>query len=564
MSLMLEIIFVLIGVIFVASFGIYCVKSANKNKKFEDSLMRISVPTYHLTYNSINHKFAFYSKANGKSETFQLEDFEASIHTSDIENWRRWFSNARTKKLANNDYLIIKMRLPFNKSTRTMKIFYKENRKNNYVFSLRDVSAMQDKLETASLFNVTSDFNDFKSEVELKAAKRKLEKTGALIFINIRRFTHIYERYGTDVAKIISSRIKYRLIPYTSKKISTVSFTNDNYLIYVADMIFPSEIKSFVSHLNNILTKEIEVDNCKFNIKFSYGVSVYGEFSNDFNKVLDQATLAEKKAKDLNGLKFIIYDESFEKEAKKLELCNKEVMNVVYDNQVQVKYHPLIDNKKGNIYGFECEYYPYDTMLLDKNLIISQALSLGVVDQLKVNIYRKMIFTYLKRKMAKRHRLMISMGIEDLSLFTDFYYSEPACSEVKLMVVLDIQKNLKTVRNNSTLSENVKKLFDEGVEIGIRVNDKILKEYLSIFDNVLYVLYDITATDNLLIKSYKEKFGTMKMIATHVDNVNAFMKSMEFESGICMGELVGRNYPRPMDLENKNYNMIMDAIESNK
>ena len=92
----------------------------------------------------------------------------------------------------------------------------------------------------------------------------------------------------------------------------------------------------------------------------------------------------------------------------------------------------------------------------------------------------------------------------------------------------------------------------------------ILKEYLSIFDNVQYVLYDISSTDNLLIKSYKEKFSNMKMVATHVDNVNNFMKSIEFESGICMGELVGRNYPRPMDLENKNYNMIMDAIDSNK
>ena len=562
MELLFEIVMFVLSFFIILGFGLYYFKSTSKNHKFEESLYEIGLSTYHLSYNSINHKFVFYDKKQGKSDSMLVEEFEANIHTNDVDNWKRWFATAKNKKLSKNDYIIVKMRFPFVKTPRTMKILYKENRKNNYLFSLRDVSAMQDKLETANLFNVTSDFNDFKSEVELKAAKRKLEKTGSLIFINIRRFTHIYERYGTDVAKIISSKIKYRLIPYTSKKISTVSYTNDNYLVYVADLIFPSEIKKFIGELNNVLTKEIEVNNCKFNIKFSYGVSVYGEFSNDFNKVLGQATLAEKKAKDIDGLKVMVYDESFEKEAKKLELCNKEVMNVVYDNVVQITYHPFIDNTKGTIVGFECEYYPYDTMLLDKKLIISQALSLGVVDQLKVNVYRKMIFNYAKRKMAKRHRLMITMGIEDLATFTDFYYSEPTCSEVKLLIVLDVQKNLKTIRNNSTLVDNVKRLYDEGVEFGIKVNDKILKEYLSIFENVQYVLYDISATDNILIKSYREKFVNMKLIAVGVDGVNSFMKSKEFETTLCMGELMGRNYPRPMDLENKNYNIIMDAIEN--
>lgn len=563
MDVVFKIALIILSILIVFGFGFYYFKSAKKNDKFEKSLHEIGVSTYHLAYNSINHKFVFFDKIQGKSESYVLEDFEANIHSNDIENWRRWFSSARNKKLSRDDYIIVKMRFPFVKNSRTMKILYKEHRKNNYLFSLRDVSAMQYKLETANLFNITSDFNDFRSEVELKAAKRKLEKTGSLIFINVRRFTHIYERYGTDVAKIISSKIKYRLIPYTSKKISTVSYTNDNYLIYVADLIFPADIKKFVGELNNVLTKEIEVNNCKFNIKFSYGVSVFGEFSNDFNKVLGQATLAEKKAKDLEGLKVMVYDESFEKEAKKLELCNKEVMNVVYDNQVQITYHTIIDNNKGNIVGFECEYYPYDTMLLDKKLIISQALSLGVVDQLKVNVFRKMIYNYAKRKLAKRHRLMITMGIEDLATFTDFYYSESTCSEVKLMIVLDIQKNLKTVRNNSTLVENVKKLYDEGVEFGIKVNDKILKEYLSIFENVHYVVYDILSTDNLLIKSYKEKFSNMKFIAIGIDGVNSFMKAKEFGTSMGMGELVGRHYPRPMDLENKNYNIIMDAIENN-
>jgi len=564
MNLILEITFLTICFLAVLVYVLYYIKSNTRNNKFEDSLMKIGVSTYHLAYNSINHKFTFYDRLQGKSESLILEDFEANIHTNDIDNWRRWFANARGKKLGNNDYIIVKMRVPYNKVSRTMKILYKENRKNNYLFSLRDVSAMQDKLDTANLFNVTSDFNDFKSEVELKAAKRKLEKTGALIFVNIRRFTHIYERYGTDVAKIIFSKIKYRLLPLTNKKISSVNYTNDNYLIYVADMIFPSDIKNFVVHLNNILTKEIEVDNCKFNIKFSYGVGIYGEFSNDFNKVLDQATLAEKKSKEIDSeLKFMIYDESFEKEAKKLELCNKEVMNVVYDNQVQITYHPLIDNKKGSIFGFECEYYPYDTMLLDKHLIMSQALSLGVVDQLKVNIYRKMIFNYLKRRMSKRHRLVVTMGIEDLAVFTDLYYSEPACSEIKLLLVLDIQKNLKSLRNNSTLVENVKKLKDDGVELGIRINDKILKEYLPIFENVQYIFYDINHTDNLLIKSYKEKFNNMRFISVNVDSLNYFTRSIEYESLASMGYVIGRCYPRPMELENKNYNLIIDIIGNN-
>ena len=83
----------------------------------------------------MSHKFSFYSKAIGKSDNYTIEDFEANIHSNDIDNWRRWFANARNKVLSRNDYIIVKMRMPYNKASRTMKVFYKENRKNNYLFS---------------------------------------------------------------------------------------------------------------------------------------------------------------------------------------------------------------------------------------------------------------------------------------------------------------------------------------------------------------------------------------------------------------------------------------------
>ena len=92
-----EVLLIIWGFFVIVGVGFYYFKSSSRNNKFEESLYKISVPTYHLSYNSINHKFVFYGKSQGKSDSITLEDFESNIHSNDIDNWRRWFATARNK-----------------------------------------------------------------------------------------------------------------------------------------------------------------------------------------------------------------------------------------------------------------------------------------------------------------------------------------------------------------------------------------------------------------------------------------------------------------------------------
>jgi len=559
--------FVLLIILIVFGF-VVVLKSNKKDTNFLDSLQLFSVETGHITYNSITHKFAFYSKASCIVQDVLITEMEKNIHPNYIVSWQNWFANARGKKLDKNNFIILKMKIPGDKKWRDLKISFIENRKNIYCFAMKDATLIKDNLETIRMYSINNDFNDFKSEVEILNRGSNKKESGSIIYINITHFGHIYERYGVDIAKSIIYKLKYRIIKDIHRKILAVNFSNDNFVLFVPNLIGINETRNFILYINNLLTKEIEVENFKLELSFSYGISIYNKFSSDFNIILNQAILAEKHAKGITkDVKYLTYDESFENDVKIIEACNNEVYKVIYDNEVNILYYPFVDLNKNIIWGFQVKYTPMDgKRLLEVPDVHKQAVLLGVNDQWQNNIFKKYLSHYLKRSISKRHRLILRLNPEDVILFQDLYFSDPSFSDMKILVAVDLRNGTSVLKQYSAFVDVLKKISEDGVEIGIVVNESILKEYHQIFEIIDYVILDVDITynksnqqfDNLRLNAIMEKFKNYKVhfIMRGITSSAQIQRIKEAKISLASGPYFGNSNAIPSDLENKVINKL--------
>lgn len=557
------IVIVVIGLILV-------LKSNKKDTQFLESLQLYSIETGHITYNSITHKFAFYSKASCIRQDVLIAEMEQNIHPNYIVSWQNWFANVRGKKLDKNNFIILKMKIPGDKRWRDLKISFIENRKNIYCFSMKDASLIKDNLETIKMYSINNDFNDFKSEVEILNRGSNKKESGSLIYINITHFSHIYERYGAEIAKSVIYKLKYRIIKDINRKILAVNFSNDNFVLFVPNLIGISESRSFILYINEVLTREIEVENYKLELSFSYGISIYNKFSSDFNVILNQAMLAEKHAKEITkDVKYLTYDESFEKDVKIIEACNNEVYKVIYDNDVNILYTPFVDLNKNIIWGFQVKYTPMDEKkYLAVPDVHKQAVLLGVNEQWQNNIFKKYLSHYLKRSISKRHRLILRLNPEDVIIFQDLYFSDPSFSDMKIVVAVDLRNGTSVLKQYSAFIDVLKKLSEDGVEIGIVVNENILKEYHQIFEIIDYVIIDVDITynvsnqqfDNLRLNAIMEKFKNykVKFIMRNITSTAQVQRILEAKINLASGPYFGNPNSLPTDLENKVINKLED------
>lgn len=565
---MIIFLFLTIMIVLVVLIFIVLLKSNKNDKDFLETLPFHSIETGHITYNSITHKFAIYSKTSCIKQDILINEMENNIHQNYINSWQNWFSNARAKKLDKNNFIILKMRLPSDKKWRDFKISFIENRKNIYCFSMKDASLIKDNLETIKMYSINNDFNDFKSEVELLNRGSNKKETGSLVYINVTHFGHIYERYGVEIAKAVIYKLKSRIIKDVHRKILAVNFSNDNFVLFVPNLIGVSETRSFILNLNSLLNREIEVENYKLELNFSYGISIYNKFSTDFNIILNQAILAEKHAKKIvKDVKYLTYDETFENDVRIIEACNNEVNKVIYDNEVNVLYTPYVDLKKNIIWGYQVKYTPMNRKkFLAVPDVHKQAVLLGVNDQWQNNIFKKYLSHYLKRSISKRHKLILRLNPEDVIIFQDLYFSDPSFSEMKIIVAVDLRNGTNVLKQYSAFIEVLKKLSEDGVEIGIVVNETILKEYHQIFEIIDYVILDIDITynvsnqqfDNLRLNAIMEKFKNYKVhfIMRNVSSTAQVLKLQESKILIASGPYFGNPSGLPSDLENKIINKL--------
>ena len=284
----------------------------------------------------------------------------------------------------------------------------------------------------------------------------KFLKKPVLLLVNIDRFKHINDYYGSkigDKVLIEVSKILTSLIPENVNANLYRLGADDFGILYELDN-YPDVGVLAEKIIKHFEKQQLEIDNVKFNISVTVGISMK-------EPLLENADIALKEIKKSFRKKFLIYQESMNIRSKIKE--NIEKSKILYDaikeNRIQPYFQPIVDTYTKEIVKYEVlarivhpngkveSIFPYLQIAKENKLYsditkimiqktydkvinkkVSFSLNVSVEDMLDVHILKEIYRLYFKDKtIAKR----VSFEILESEAITDYVAISKFVSEVK-------------------------------------------------------------------------------------------------------------------------------------
>ena len=86
------------------------------------------------------------------------------------------------------------------------------------------------------------------------------------------------------------------------------------------------------------------------------------------------------------------------------------------------------------------------------------------------------------------------------------YLSNPAYSECKIVICLNVKKGYEMLYKFSYISSTISKIIEEGIEIALEINYSNMYNYDYILKNATYLILDDSIVSNMSNTLIKNKF----------------------------------------------------------
>ena len=185
----------------------------------------------------------------------------------------------------------------------------------------------------------------------VSGAKSKKLKC-AFIYFNLDNFNAVYDIYGQNTAnmldeiiKIVESSIN---TPYLLFRFKTTEFA-----IFISDMASIADINEIVDRMGKMFERPIQINEYKFYMSVSIGVSVYPDNGKNVRLLLKKSMIAMRKLKEKGTLGIQCYMDDMIKEADLSLVFKRDLVSALENNELFLCYQPQIDIKTNEIMSVE-------------------------------------------------------------------------------------------------------------------------------------------------------------------------------------------------------------------
>lgn len=175
----------------------------------------------------------------------------------------------------------------------------------------------------------------------------------ALMYIDLDHFKEINDTYGHNVGDIMLKNVS-SIIRNTLRKEDIIARVGgDEFNIILDHIKDEADVISIASKLNEVIKKEIKIDNKTFYMSFSIGVSIYPEHGDNPSDLIKNADSAMYQVKKEGRDGFLLYNSHFTKTLmRKVTLQNK-LKKAIKNETFELYYQPVINYKDFKIIGAE-------------------------------------------------------------------------------------------------------------------------------------------------------------------------------------------------------------------
>lgn len=392
-------------------------------------------------------------------------------------------------------------------------------------------------------------------------------KNGVFYYINIKDFNSLNQRYGRTYGDYILEIIRSRLNSIHKYKCSSAYVGSAQYAVYINKKISKRKAIKFANDLVKILTKPIEEKYLMIDVGVGIGLCI-GEYE-DFDEFVKYAYVAGDYAKNRLNYNVILYTDSMKSEENLVIACQREVNRIINNGNLELNYAPVYNPKKNKYLGY-ISTPSFTNLFVNIDKVKQVATQSDKVNELMYNIYKKQLVSFMKRRPNRQSKLVIFARLEDLSSFVEVYFSEASFQDCKILLCLDVKKGYELINKFSNITSNLNRLINEGIELGVVINQANMYDYDYILRIADYLILDksvITISKNNLIENKLlnmidlAKTYNLGLFAIDVDEYLEFECLLKYKVEYITGAYLGASASTPTAIEYTKTRLLSKIIK---
>ena len=313
-------------------------------------------------------------------------------------------------------------------------------------------------------------FFDVASSILKKANESKTSV--AFVLVDLDDFMLIIDTYGYDFGNRIIEILSKRLSKLIDNKGIVSYWGGDKFNIILDCNLSPKKIKSIIQQISEKIRETVNIENQKFDIQSSIGVSIHPNDSINLNQLLRNSEIAMNYVKNNGKNNFKFYKHEIKQSLMKQFGIEVGLRKAISDSQWQIHYQPKYDISK-HVYGCEALVrwdHPEEGIISPDNFIHIAEKSNQIHD----------ISKYVLREVCKQTREWVNSGHEDFISSINLSSKELSDGNIVKHIKLGLDeselnpRNLEIelterimINNPEKTIENLNKIKEIGVHLSI-------------------------------------------------------------------------------------------------
>lgn len=463
-------------------------------------------------------KVRIYSKKNfTKLYTYTMNQMFDLIQYGDLQEYKTWINDIKKGKVNEGSHLVLRILNPSNSKVSVIRMIFEQynlNKKAIYFnFEIINVDLKTNIEKIPNLMNP----NEFK-KIFANYSTNTNKSVGVFMVFELTTIKSILKRFGNTVSNECLFEIMRRFKDIMDDSTYVSYFGMNSFYIYRKDVTNKIDAIEFMKNIyESVCVEEIYVNKYVIMPHFNVGISVYGEYTFDFNELIKNAKLALAQANNkYETIKYGYYDYNNETVNNKYRQSAEKIRNIIKGDNINILFEPMVSLVTLSLYG---HYARFDYSFSEDDgyqTYLQIAKSINLKDEFTTKFVKCMLEKCVK-EMSHRERVFFKVDVEDLELVKNIILSDEKYMKLKIVFVLDYEQLLKE-ENAIKVKSTYEELTDGSlIDFAVIADENMITVYSSVLSLCSYIILDEFMISNIEIDDLKRI--TVENI---IENTSAF------------------------------------------
>jgi len=301
---------------------------------------------------------------------------------------------------------------------------------------------------------------------------KRENKKFAILFIDIDYFKQINDsdghKVGDKVLKVLANRLK----ECVRKTDIVARFGGDEFLIVLKDIHSIEDVAVRTQKILQKIKEEIVIDNKKYFVSGSIGISIFPDNGDDLGKLIVFADIAMYKSKNDGKDRFNFYNIEFNKKAENFITFKQELIKGIENKEFEVYFQPQFDRDE-ILYGSEVlvRWHHPKKGFMYPDEFIHLAIEMGLIDKIDLFVFESAVKIYKNWYKKGFNPGILSWNVTMCQLQKDEFFSQIKNIIDKYNIntdILNLEVTEESIMNNPKVSLEMLHLIKNlGVSISI-------------------------------------------------------------------------------------------------